>query len=123
VLSEPRSVKTVNELRFYRLLFVDNQPSLYTLLVLSARARLPILIFPQHSPLRPSLTKFVLGFVLAEFQAPWLMLMLVLVPVVLLPLLSSSGGLLRASAPMSASLLLAAVLPEWCKARAANCID
>ena len=49
--------------------------------------------------------------------------MLMLVLVVLFPLISSSGGLLRASAPMSASLLLAAVLPEWCKARATNCTD
>jgi len=54
---------------YYRLLFVDNQPALYTLLVLSARVRSPILIFPQNSPFRPfalSLTKFVLDFVLVE---------------------------------------------------------
>jgi hypothetical protein len=52
-----------------------------------------------------------------------LVLVLVLVPVVLLPLLSFGGGLLRESAPMSASLLLAAVLAEWCKACATNCTD
>ena len=51
------------------------------------------------------------------------MLMLVLVLVVLLPLLPSSSGLLRVSAPMSASLLPTAVLPEWCKAHATSCTD
>jgi hypothetical protein len=69
VLSEPRSVKIVNELMYYCPLFVDNQPALYTLLVLSACVRSSILIFPQHSPILPfglSLTKFVLDFVLAE---------------------------------------------------------
>jgi hypothetical protein len=47
------------------------------------------------------------------------MLMLVLVLVVLLPLLSSGGGLFRTST----FLLLAAVTPEWCKASSTNCAD
>ena len=59
-------MKTVNELMFYCLLFGDNQPTLHTLLVLSARARSAVLIFPQHQPLRPSLTKFMLNFILVE---------------------------------------------------------
>jgi preprotein translocase subunit SecG len=52
-----------------------------------------------------------------------LVLVLVLMLVVLLHLQSSNDGLLKASAPRSASLLLPAVAPEWCKARAANYAD
>jgi hypothetical protein len=66
MISEPRSVKTVNELMFYCLLFGNNQPALQTLLISSTRARSPIVILPQYLPLRPPLTKFVFNFVLAK---------------------------------------------------------